>query len=142
MPGHEVPVTSEAVLALRVQLGQLSTGSVAHKDLSERYQHILDSVGQLGGPELIQGLQVFVRAIVNENVSLVISRQLLSDVGAKLVAQQDDAVSKAVSHFTLDIVQPRVISFEDQVSPLKGLQQTWLILATAIADRRHSPALG
>ena len=27
----------------------------------------------------------------------------------------DDAVSKAVSHYTLEVVQPRVISFEDQV---------------------------
>ena len=26
----------------------------------------------------------------------------------------DDAVSKAVSHYTLEVVQPRVISFEDQ----------------------------
>jgi hypothetical protein len=28
---------------------------------------------------------------------------------------QQDSVAKAVSHYLLDIVQPRVISFEDQV---------------------------
>ena len=31
------------------------------------------------------------------------------------LTQLEDSVSKAVSHFTLEVVQPRVISFEDQV---------------------------
>lgn len=52
--------------------------------------------------------------VVNENVSLVISRQLLTDVGSNLTKLPDD-VSKVVSHFTLDKVQPRVVSFEEQV---------------------------
>ena len=44
-------------------------------------------------------------------------RQLLSDVVSNLSTKMnDDAVSKAVSHYTLEVVQPRVISFEDQVS--------------------------
>ena len=51
---------------------------------------------------------------MNENVSLVISRQLLTDVGSNLTKLPDD-VSKVVSHFTLDKVQPRVVSFEEQV---------------------------
>lgn len=54
-------------------------------------------------------------AVVNENVSLVISRQLLTDVGNHLNTLPDD-VSKLVSHFTLDKVQPRVVSFEEQAS--------------------------
>ena len=57
-------------------------------------------------------------AIVNENVSLVISRQLLTDTGNTLV-KMEDSVAKAVSHFTLEIVQPRVISFEDQVVAIR-----------------------
>ena len=31
------------------------------------------------------------------------------------LTQLEDSVSKAVSHFTLEVVQPRGISFEDQV---------------------------
>ena len=49
---------------------------------------------------------------------LVISRQLLSEVATNLV-QLEDSVSKAVSHFTLEVVQPRVISFEDQVVSIR-----------------------
>ena len=52
---------------------------------------------------------------MNENVSLVFSRQLLSEFGNKLSNLNSEAVSKAVAHYTLEIVQPRVISFEDQV---------------------------
>ena len=31
----------------------------------------------------------------------------------------EDSVSKAVSHFTLEVVQPRVISFEEQVGCIR-----------------------
>ena len=52
--------------------------------------------------------------MVNENVSLVISRQLLTDFCNHLL-QLDDPVAKQVAHFTLEKVQARVISFEEQV---------------------------
>merc|ERR1712029_1335058 len=56
--------------------------------------------------------------IVNEQVSLVISRELLSKVAASLTNIQD-AIAKAVAHYTLEVVQPRVISFEDQVGAIR-----------------------
>lgn len=56
--------------------------------------------------------------VVNEHVSLVISRQLLTDVGNHLMSLPDH-VSKTISHFTLDKVQPRVISFEEQVANIR-----------------------
>ena len=52
--------------------------------------------------------------VVNENVSLVISRQLLTDFCSHL-QQLEDVVAKQVAHFTLEKVQARVISFEEQV---------------------------
>lgn len=55
---------------------------------------------------------------MNEHVSLVISRQLLTDVGNHLMSLPDH-VSKNISHFTLDKVQPRVISFEEQVANIR-----------------------
>lgn len=79
--------------------------------------------------------------VVNENVSLVISRQVLTDVSSRLLLLPDE-ISKAVSHYTLDKVksprlliddwglllyvvclhlqvQPRVISFEEQVASIR-----------------------
>jgi len=86
--------------------------------LAEKYKVVLDSILQLGEDELVDGLKAFIEAIVNENVSLVISRQLLSDVATEL-AKIEDSVSKAVSHYTLEVVQPRVISFEEQVGCIR-----------------------
>jgi len=102
----------------RQQLATLSTSGGSHRDLAEKYRQVLDSILTFGEDELVEGLKAFIEAIVNENVSLVISRQLLSEVGNTLT-QLEDSVSKAVSHFTLEVVQPRVISFEDQVGGVR-----------------------
>ena len=67
---------------------------------------------------MVEGLKCFIDAIVNENVSLVISRSLLSEVASSL-QQIQDGIAKAVAHYTLDAVQPRVISFEDQVGAIR-----------------------
>lgn len=56
--------------------------------------------------------------VVNENVSLVISRQLLTEVSQHLPSLPT-SVSKAVSHFTLEKVHPRVVSFEEQVASIR-----------------------
>jgi COP9 signalosome complex subunit 4 len=50
---------------------------------------------------LIGILKLF--SVVNENVSLVISRQILTDVSTQLTVLSDP-ISKAVSHYTLDKV--------------------------------------
>ena len=102
----------------RALLSQLATSGGSHRDLAEKYRQVLDSILPLGEDELVDGLKAFIEAIVNENVSLVISRQLLSEVATQLT-KVEDSISKAVSHYTLDIVQPRVISFEDQVGAIR-----------------------
>ena len=55
--------------------------------------------------------------VVNENVSLVISRQLLTDFCTHL-PNLPDSTAKAIYHFTLEKIQPRVISFEEQVGAM------------------------
>jgi COP9 signalosome complex subunit 4 len=103
----------------KAQLSQMAISAVgSHRDLADKYKTVLDSIFQLGEDELVDGLKSFIEAIINENVSLVISRQLLSEVAAQLV-KLEDSISKAVSHFTLEVVQPRVISFEDQVGAIR-----------------------
>ena len=92
--------------------------------MQEKYRSILDSILTHGDDGLVEGFKTFIEAIVNQNVSLVISRQLLSEVGATLV-QLEDSVPKAVSHFTLEVVQPRVISFEDQLVAIRQREQNW-----------------
>ncbi|XP_023225851.1 COP9 signalosome complex subunit 4 [Centruroides vittatus] len=103
---------------VRQQLLHLANLGGSPKDQVDRYRSVLDNIIKCKGEELIEGLKAFVEAIVNENVSLVISRQLLTDVGNHLTRLTDD-ISKTVSHFTLDRVQPRVVSFEEQVASIR-----------------------
>lgn len=57
-------------------------------------------------------------SVVNDQVSLVISRQILTEICAQF-AKLPDEISSAISHYTLDRVQPRVISFEEQVATIR-----------------------
>jgi len=106
----------------RAQLAQLaSTANPSagfHGDLLVKYRMVLTNIMALAEDDLVDGLKGFIDAIVNENVSLVISRQLLTEVAQHLV-KVEDSISKAVSHYTLEVVQPRVISFEDQVGAIR-----------------------
>ncbi|KAJ8680667.1 hypothetical protein QAD02_016454 [Eretmocerus hayati] len=104
--------------AMRQQLLVLAHSGGSHKDQADKYRALLDSIQTTSGDEIAETLKVFIEAIVNENVSLVISRQVLTDVSNRLQMLPDE-ISKAVSHYTLDKVQPRVISFEEQVASIR-----------------------
>lgn len=54
-------------------------------------------------------------AVVSDDVPLVASRQLLQQFATSLPALQPE-VHKEVAHHALTKIQPRVVSFEDQVS--------------------------
>lgn len=87
--------------------------SSSHKDLCERYQTVLNQCFSLEGAEKVSALKSFMDAMMNENVSQMVSRQLLTDFCTRL-PQMDDVLCKEVSLFALERVQPRVISFEEQ----------------------------
>ncbi|KAH3864035.1 hypothetical protein DPMN_027047 [Dreissena polymorpha] len=103
---------------VKQQLAQLANLSHS-KDVIDRYRTILDGIFKSrGSPDFIQQLQAFVEALLNEIVSLVISRQLLGVFCAQLL-QLDDTIAKQIALFTLEKVQARVISFEEQVSDIR-----------------------
>ncbi|XP_077157140.1 COP9 signalosome complex subunit 4 isoform X1 [Paroedura picta] len=104
--------------AVRQELTQLMSSSGSHKDLAGKYRQILEKAIQLSGAEQLEALKAFVEAMVNENVSLVISRQLLTDFCTHLPSLPD-STAKEIYHFTLEKIQPRVISFEEQVASIR-----------------------
>nr|XP_060511831.1 COP9 signalosome complex subunit 4 [Panthera onca] len=106
--------------AVRQDLAQLMNSSGSHKDLAGKYRQILEKAVQLSGAEQLEALKAFVEAMVNENVSLVISRQLLTDFCTHL-PNLPDSTAKEIYHFTLEKIQPRVISFEEQVKIYNSL---------------------
>ncbi|OAD54389.1 COP9 signalosome complex subunit 4 [Eufriesea mexicana] len=104
--------------SVRQQLTNLAFSPGSHKDQAEKYRAILDSILLSSSEEAMDALKIFIEAIVNEYVSLVISRQVLTDVSNRLLLLPDE-VSMAISHYTLDKIQPRVISFEEQVASIR-----------------------
>lgn len=59
-----------------------------------------------------------IETVVNENVSLVTSRQILTEISSSL-PKLGDVVGKVVCNFALSKIQPRVISFEEQVAAIR-----------------------
>merc|ERR1712227_26741 len=104
--------------SLKQQLANLSAGGCVPKERTEKYKALLEEIVKTGGPELIDSLKAFVEALVNEHVSLVISRQILNELCAQL-PNLSDHTAKSVAHFLLEKVQPRVISFEEQVGLIR-----------------------
>ena len=104
---------------IRQQLSNILQQGGSVKDQSEKYKEVLNSILVIED-ELTksENLKVYIESIINENVSLVISRQLLNDV-ANIVATLSSTSSKDISHFALDKIQPRVVSFEEQVSIIR-----------------------
>ena len=64
----------------RQQLNNLTSSGGSHREVQEKYWSILDSILNHNEDELIEAPKTFIEAIANENVNLVISRQLLSEV--------------------------------------------------------------
>jgi len=105
--------------AIEAELQNLASTVGTHKDY-ERYKEILNQVcaPNTEKDELMTGMKIFIDAVVQESVSLVVSRQLLTEI-AKLICGMAPEELKVLAQYTLQKVQPRVISFEDQVASIR-----------------------
>ncbi|PHT98788.1 COP9 signalosome complex subunit 4 [Capsicum chinense] len=77
----------------------------------EQYKHILSTV--LASSDIQQAKQ-FIDHMLSDDVPLVVSRQLLQTFAQEFSRLEPD-VQKEVAHYTLNQIQPRVVSFEEQV---------------------------
>ena len=92
--------------------------SSSHKDITKRYQDILYRCFKLEGEERIISLKAFLDAMMSENVSQMVSRQLLSEF-CNCLSQLNNEACKEVALFALNRIKPRVISFEEQVASIR-----------------------
>uniref|UniRef100_A0A0D9VQS0 COP9 signalosome complex subunit 4 n=1 Tax=Leersia perrieri TaxID=77586 RepID=A0A0D9VQS0_9ORYZ len=79
----------------------------------EQYRNILSSVLSCSPPDIAQAKR-FLDHMVSDEVPLVVSRQLLQTFAQELGKLEPDA-QKEVAHYALTQIQPRVVSFEEQV---------------------------
>lgn len=99
----------------------LNLKGLSHKELIDKYKAVLVSVFQIeDSQERNEGVCSLIDEIINENVGLVISRQLFGDICLMLVKVSTDE-AKSLAQYALDKIQPRAISFEEQVTSYRQL---------------------
>ncbi|XP_028407653.1 COP9 signalosome complex subunit 4-like [Dendronephthya gigantea] len=103
---------------IRQSLAGLLNSGLPPKDLTEKYRAIFGHIVALKDGELVEGLKSFIDAVGSESVSSVVSRQLLTDL-CNHILSLDTSVTKDVSLYALVKLQPRAISFEEQVATIR-----------------------
>ncbi|CAG8448494.1 2242_t:CDS:2 [Acaulospora morrowiae] len=96
-------------------------GIPSQKDKTAKYRSLLETVLTSSANEsiLAEELEKFVDHIVQEQVGLVVSRQVLTEFVQGVDKIENSEIKKRVLHFALGKVQPRVVSFEEQISTLR-----------------------
>ncbi|KAJ8659523.1 hypothetical protein O0I10_004888 [Lichtheimia ornata] len=87
----------------------------------DAFTKVLDDVlaSSAVGPAQVQNLKEYVQCVLDEQVGLVVARQLLSEFIALFNDRvQDNEVKKQVLTFAIELAQPRSVSFEEQLSQL------------------------
>lgn len=69
----------------------------------------------IASEERCEEIRAFIDTLINESVGLVISRQLFGDLCNSLSKLSKDE-AKSIANYALEKIQPRAISFEDQVT--------------------------
>lgn len=81
----------------------------------EQYKLILASILSSNN---VQNAKAFIDHMVSDDVPLVASRQLLQ-IFAQELGQLEPEAHKEIAHYALAQIQPRVVSFEEQVSIIR-----------------------
>lgn len=104
------------------KLAQFS--SLSQKDKGPAYLSLLQDILSRSNPTtLVSDLHVLVDTVVNQdNVGLVVGRQVLSEL-VKILGEsviKDADLRKRIVEDTLATIQPRIVSYEEQVSPTRN----------------------
>jgi COP9 signalosome complex subunit 4 len=107
---------------METKLNQFS--SLSQKDKGPAFISLISEILSQSDAEILKGLHSLVDTVVNQdNVGLVVGRQVLSEL-VKILGEgaiKDSELRKLVVVDTLATVQPRIVSYEEQVSLLSRL---------------------
>ncbi|KZT74393.1 hypothetical protein DAEQUDRAFT_660612 [Daedalea quercina L-15889] len=107
-------------MSIETRLAQIV--DLSQKDKATAYQSILtDLLVRPDQSTLPQDLHTLVENVVQESTGLVIGRQILSELVKALGADtvQNVEARKQIVQDTLSIIQPRIVSYEEQVNTLR-----------------------
>jgi len=95
---------------------------LSQKDKATAYQSILtDLLARPDQTSLAADIHILVENVVQESVGLVIGRQILSELVKALEEERVSApgLRKQIVQETLATIQPRIVSYEEQVNSLR-----------------------
>ncbi|CAF0898421.1 unnamed protein product [Brachionus calyciflorus] len=99
----------------------LNLKGLSHKELIDKYKNLLDQVLLIENQhERFEEIKCLIDLLVNESVGLVISRQIFTDL-CNLLSNLSKEEAKNISNYGLLKIQPRNISFEDQVTNFRQI---------------------
>ncbi|KAH9943435.1 uncharacterized protein BXZ73DRAFT_40515 [Epithele typhae] len=101
------------------RLAQLAP--LSQKDKASGYQTLFSElISRDDHANIAQDIHALVDNVVNQDVGLVIGRQILSELVKALSESvfKDATVKKAIVEDTLNIIRPRIVSYEEQVNTL------------------------
>lgn len=110
------------------------------KDKGPAYLSLLSETLRTKSPNLVNDVKLLVRVVVTEDhVGLVVARQVLTELSKSLDNNLVDIseVKKAIINDTLEIVQPQLVSFEEQVHYFQALDIKLLIILTTLHRPHH-----
>ena len=117
-------MSKKTIEEVKQELQVLQSQGGQPKEQADRFRQVLQSIvannQDKDSPGFFEeAIKSYVDSVVNENVSLVISRQLLSEVTSVVTTSSNNQLSKSLSHYILERVQPRVVSFEEQIVAIR-----------------------
>ncbi|RUS23372.1 PCI domain-containing protein [Endogone sp. FLAS-F59071] len=90
------------------------------KNRPAEYRALLEAIlASQDQPAIVKDLQTFLDAVIHEQVGLVVSRQVLSDFCSLVDGIRDIETRKEVLKYAIERIQPRVVSFEEQMSTIR-----------------------
>jgi len=105
---------------MEAKLAQFS--ALGQKDKGPAFISLIPEILSQPGPALAKDLHILVDTVVNQDsVGLVVGRQVLSEL-VKILGEggiSDSDLRKRVVEDTLATVQPRIVSYEEQVNTLR-----------------------
>ncbi|KAF8974531.1 hypothetical protein BDZ97DRAFT_1647133 [Flammula alnicola] len=105
---------------MEAKLTQIS--SLSQKDKGPAFISLIPEILSQSGPNVAKDLHTLVDTVVNQDsVGLVVGRQVLSEL-VKILGEgaiKDVDLRKRVVEDTLATVQPRIVSYEEQVNSLR-----------------------
>ncbi|XP_075260586.1 COP9 signalosome complex subunit 4-like [Convolutriloba macropyga] len=106
---------------IQAEIGALSSRQTTNQtQLADKFKGIWPEILKLTSHDDIEtSLCALVDILVNEDMSVVTSRQQLSELVNCLQAVDNVLIVKSVGLYALEKMQPRVLSFEDQVASLR-----------------------